>query len=481
VNVRGIGVGVVVVAIASLIAPGAAVARNPHCAGGIQYVVGGLRDKGVGNMEDYQRQMQKAVQQLESCAVEDTLDYEAIGYLGWAYAEMDSCAPAGHWFAKAIAGLTAKGDKKKAEIATNNRDSYWVNKQNEGLSKVSSAQDAYPDFTKKAENDADKTLKAEAEKYYTQAINHLTCAAQMRPGNAITLRNLGSVYLFMADFPKAEKVFREGLKAAPEDSSLKAALKIARVNYANQLNEEKRYEEAIAYFGDLLKSDPENPDLHSSLGNAHLNRAQTLQGDARKPEFKLAGAEYQKAGEVRKEDPDLYFNAAVAYQQAGDMTLAEAMWRAAMKIKPNDAEIKSGLAGALAELGKYPEAITVLRSAIEVEPRDKKLHRQLGGVYSKSSNNAKATEELMIYLALQNGQPAPDATAAAKGAAAGSEAAKTFSTLGAPEEVYPWEAQGEKYQSWFYWGKKQAYHFKSGALSAKSDWSGSSGATGSRN
>jgi hypothetical protein len=128
-------------------------------------VVGGLRDKGAGNMEDYRRQMQKAVQQLESCAVEDTLDYEAIGYLGWAYAEMDSCAPAGHWFAKAIAGLTAKGDKKKAEIATNNRDSYWVNKQNEGLSKVSSAQNAYPDFTKKAENDADKTLKAEAEKY----------------------------------------------------------------------------------------------------------------------------------------------------------------------------------------------------------------------------------------------------------------------------------------------------------------------------
>jgi len=444
-------------------------------------VVGGLRDKGAGNTEDYLRQMQKAIQQLEACATEDSLDYEALGYLGWAYAELDSCGPAGKWFARAIDGLTAKGDKKKAEIAANNRISYWVSKLNDGVSKIGSAQSAYPDFTKKAENDADKTLKAEAEKYYGMAIKSLTGAIQLRPAEPQAYRNLGSTYLYMIDFPAAERVFRDGLKAAPEDSSLKAALKIARVNYANQLIDEKKYDEAIAYFGDLLKSDPENSDLHSSLGNAHLNKAQTLQGDVRKPEFKLAGAEYQKAGEIRKDDSDLFYNAAVAYQSAGDATLADAMWRAALKLKPDDNEIKSAAASNLAELGKYPEAINLLRSAIEASPKDKKLHRLLGAVYTKANNNGKATEELMIFLALQNGQAAPDAAAAAKAAPAGSEAAKTLASMGTPEEVFPWEAQGEKYESWFYWSKKQAYHFKSGVLSAKSDWSGSAGATGSRN
>ena len=479
-NVRRIAVGLALVSLASLVAPRASEARNPHCAGGIQYVVGGLRDKGSGNIEDYQRQMGKAIKELSTCATEDTIDYEAIGYLGWAYAEVDSCALAGRWFAYAIAGLTARGDKKKAEIASNNRDSYWINKLNDGVNKISSAQSAYPDYTKKAENDADRTLKGEADKYYQQAIHSLTCASQMRPGNAQTLRNLGSVYLFMTDFPRAEAIFREGLKFAPEDSALKTALKIARVNYANQLNYEKRYDEAIAYFGDLLKTDAENSDLHSSLANAHLNRAQTLQGDPRKPEFKLAGQSYQRAGELRKDDPDLYFNAAVAYQNAGENALAEAMWRAALKLHPDDTDILSGLAGTLAELGKYPEAVTVLRTAIDLTPKDGKLHRQLGGAYSKANNNPKATEELMIFLALQNGQKAPDAAAAAKAAPAGSEAAKTLAAMGTPEEVYPWEAQGDKYESWFYWAKKQAYHFKSGNLSAKSDW-GSSGATGSRN
>jgi tetratricopeptide (TPR) repeat protein len=480
VNARGIGVAAALASLATLVAPQASLARNPHCAGGIQYVVGGLRDKEKGNMEDYQRQMQKALSQLEVCATEDTLDYEAIGYLGWAYAEVESCGPAGHWFTKAINGLTAKGDKKKAENASNNRDSYWVNKQNEGIDRISKAQSAYPDFTKAPENEADKTLKAEAEKYYQQAIHSLTCASQMKPGNPQTLRNLGSVYFFMADFPKAEKVYRDGLKYAPEDSSLKSALRASRVNYANQLSVEKKYDEAIAFFGELLKVEPGNANLHGSIATAYLNRAQTQQGDARKNDFKMAGASYQKAADLQKDDPDLYFNGAVAYQNAGENALAEPMWRGALRLRPEDAETRSGLAGTLAELGKYPEAITLLQAAIDATPTDKKLHRQLGGVYSKSNNNTKATEELMIYLALQNGKAAPDAATAAKAAPAGTEAAKTLASMGTPDEVYPWEAQGEKYESWFYWKKKQAFHFKSGVLSAKSDWSAPA-TTGSRN
>lgn len=480
-NARGIGVAAALASLATLVAPQASLARNPHCAGGIQYVVGGLRDKEKGNMEDYHRQMQKALAQLEACATEDTLDYEAIGYLGWAYAEVESCGPAGHWFTKAINGLAAKGDKKRAENASNNRDSYWINKQNEGIDRISKAQSAYPDFTKAPENDADRTLKAEAGKYYQEAIQSLTCASLMRPGNPQTLRNLGSVYFFMADFPQAERVYREGLKYAPEDSSLKTALRAARVNYANQLSVEKKYDEAIAYFGELLKIEPNNANLHASLATAHLNRAQTQQADARKNDFKMAGASYQKAGDLQKDDPDLFFNGAVAYQNAGENALAEPMWRSALMLRPEDAETRSGLAGTLAELGKYPEAITVLQAAIAASPKDKRLHRQLGGVYSKSNNNTKATEELMIYLALQNGKAAPDAASAARAAPAGTEAAKTLASMGAPEDVYPWEAQGEKYESWFYWGKKQAFHFKSGTLSAKSDWGASGGATGSRN
>src|SRR5258708_32312599 len=83
---------------ALLLVAAAASARNMHCAGGIQYVVQGLKDKERGNTEDYQREMNKAVDQLTSCASEDPNDLEALGYLGWAYAELDSAGPAGGAF-----------------------------------------------------------------------------------------------------------------------------------------------------------------------------------------------------------------------------------------------------------------------------------------------------------------------------------------------------------------------------------------------
>jgi hypothetical protein len=98
------------------------------------------------------------------------------------------------------------------------------------------------------------------------------------------------------------------------------------------------------------------------------------------------------------------------------------------------------------------------------------LHRQLGAVYTRMQNNLKSTEELMVYLALQNGTPVADAAGAAKKAPAGSAAAKTLAQLGTPEEVIPWEVDQQKIESWFYWTKNQAYHFQNGTLYGKSDW-----------
>jgi len=100
VNSRLVATALVALLLAGL--AGTAFARNPHCAGGIQYVMQGLRDKEKGNTEDYQREMNKAVDQLAQGATEDPQDFEALGYLGWAYAELDSAGPAGQAFKAAI-------------------------------------------------------------------------------------------------------------------------------------------------------------------------------------------------------------------------------------------------------------------------------------------------------------------------------------------------------------------------------------------
>ncbi len=471
-------------------------ARNPHCAGGIQYVVGGLRDKEKGNLEDYQREFQKAVQQLEQCSTEDPEDAEALGYLGWAYAELDSCGPAGAAFQKAIDKLKVK-DPKKVDWAQNNRDSYWANKFNDGIGKIQAAQQLYPDFSKTPANDDEKKLQSDARSKYNDAIVSLTKASQLRPNNAQTLRNLGSVYMFMGDSKKATDIYTAGLAANPGDSLLTEALKMARANGASQLLENKNFDEAAKAYEDMTKNSPNNLDGWSGLADARFQQASysaklaselatnpakadsvTLLKKSAAATFRQAADAYAKAYSLKADNCDLAFNAALSYQNAGEMTLSEPQWRAALKCKPGDADAITSLASVLAEEKKFDEAIAILLDGLAADPKNKVMHRQLGGVYTKAGFNSKANEELMIFLAMQNGQPAADPVAAAKGSApAGAAGAKALAANGNPEQVISWDASGEKYDSWFYWSKKQALHFKAGLLITTSDWSHGPGGT----
>jgi tetratricopeptide (TPR) repeat protein len=463
----GAGIAVLLTAMTA----GVALARNPHCSGGILYVTQGMRDKDKGDAESYTRQMHKAVIELEQCTTEDPSDVECFGYLAWAYAELDSAGPAGKAFATAIQGLTAKGDKKKVEWATSNRNSYWARSFNEGINHIQNAQQAYPDYAKAPADEAETTLKGEAERHYQQALTSLTRASLLRPADPQTLRNLGSVYAFMDQFDKAEAVFRDGLVQVPGDSSLIQALKAVRTNYARKLVDDKKYEEAITYFTDLLKSEPDNGDLYLSIGDAYFRRAQGKQAEARSADFVLAGDAYAKAGELKPGDADLPFNAGLAYQNAGQWAKAEGQWRQASKLRPDDVDALSSLAAVLAEQKKFDEAIRIIHAAVGLKPQNKNLHRQFGAIYTKAGNNGKATEELMLYLAMQNGQPVADAAAAAKAAREGSAAARTLASEGAPEQIITWSADQDSYETWFYWEKKRAFTFKAGALVTKSDWS----------
>lgn len=461
-KLRSLSAGLTAALCVSLVT--AAHARNPHCAGGIQYVVQALRDKEKGNTEDYQRQMNKAVDQLTMCAKEDAQDDEAIGYLGWAFAELDSAGPAGDAFARSIKGLQAKGDKKRFELVNNNRESYWARRYNDGIKAVTDAQ---------ASLDAGK--KDEAHAKFEEAIKRLTQAKLLKPGNAPTLRNLAVAYAADGRFDEAEIVLRNGQVEAAADTSvgqLSEALRITRANKAGKLLDEKKYDEAISYYTDLSKAEPTSADHLMGLGNAYFSRAGNKQDAARKADFKASGDAYAKAFQIKKEDANLVFNAALAYQNAGELALAEGQWRDAVKLNGKDAEALSSLGSVLADEAKFDEAVRVLHQAVAEKPDNKVYFRQLGAAYSKAGNNTKSTEMLMIYLAMDKGAAAPDAAAAAKASKAGSAAANTLGAMGSPDKVLAWDYDNRKLQTWLFSSKRQAFTFDSGAgtLVQKSDW-----------
>jgi tetratricopeptide (TPR) repeat protein len=131
----------------------------------------------------------------------------------------------------------------------------------------------------------------------------------------------------------------------------------------------------------------------------------------------------------------------------------------------------SALGSALAEQGRYDEAIKALYQAVNLKPKEKALHRQLGGVYARANNQEHSYEEMVVYIALERGTQVANAEEAAKKAApAGSDAAKTLASMGTPEEVRDWDAEGQKYQTWLYWSKNVAFTFNNGKQAAKSDW-----------
>src|ERR1044072_635320 len=360
-----------------------------------------------------------------------------------------------------------------------NRDSYWATAFNNGINKINEAQAAYPRFETEAQNDGDKALKEEARKKYNEAITSLTRASCLKPSDARTQRNLGSAYAFMGDLYHAQPYFEKALKLAPNDSDIVHSLQGIIQQRAGKLIDEKKYDEAIQLYQDLIKSDPNSSDLYLGLGEAYFKKAGSKEGDARKPDFKLAGDGYAKAGALKPDNADLPFNAALAYQNAGELPLAEAQWRLVLKARPDDSEALSALGATLSDEKKFDEAVKVLQQAVAKDPKNKTLHRQLGAVYTKAGNTAKGTEEFMVYLALNSGTPAADPSGEAKKATGGSAAAKTLQTMSAPEQVSMWEADGQKYQSWFYWTKGVAFHFSpAGAQMQKSDWSSAPPPTG---
>jgi Flp pilus assembly protein TadD len=463
-----LGAGLAALALTLALA-GSAEARNPNCAGGIQYVVQAMADKQKGNLEDYQREMLKAVDRLTLCSTEDPADLEALAYLGWASAELDSCCQAGQAFQKAIEGLKAKNDKK-ADWAISNRESYWAKNFNQGVSDIQAGQAAYAEFTKEPADDGEKALKAEAANKYGSAIAALGRAACLKPGDPRTTRNLATVHALMGNMVQAEGILRQGLVDAPGDSDLVSALAQVRRGYAGRLLDEKKYEEAIGFYVELLKSSPNDADLHSGVADAYFKRAFTREGDARKPDFKLAGDEYDQAAKLKNGEGDLLFNAALAYQNAGEFALSETEWRDFLKTKPDDTDAMAALGSTLAELKKYDDAAQVLHQAVVLKPKDKNLHRQLGGVYARAENQPKSYEEMVVYIALERGTAAESAADAAKKAPANSDAAKALVAQGAPEELRYWEADGQKYETWIYWSKNLALTFRVGQQVAKSDW-----------
>jgi tetratricopeptide (TPR) repeat protein len=418
--------------VAFSVCAGVAAARNFHCAGGIQYVIQGTKEKDKGNLEDAHRIFGKAVAQLTTCVKEDPNDNESWSYLGWAYAELDSAEQAGAAFDEAIKRLA--GDPKALERAKQNRHAYWVQYYNAGLTKYKEADQIFPvgDLlnSKDSKVDAAKAKLAESEVFFRKAV-------VLSPGeeDCKASNNLAVVLTLQGKFDESGAVAENGLKLCPNNEELKKRLEILKMNRVTGQLKSGDYETALATMDQQLARDPSDYNLLVRAAQTAFEQGDKLD-EKKDPAAKAVYARAQGYyGRAAAAAPDA--------QNKKDMTYNQAI--AAQK------------AGADAESAKLVFAL------VQDNPKDKALHGLLRSAFDRIGNKKKADDEVWVILGLNdNATAVADIPGYLTKVAKTSDAGKTLAANGPPEEVKQFKSGDTQIDIWYYWPKKLTYAFAGG-------------------
>ena len=424
--------------LAIAIGAGTAVARNFHCAGGIQYVIQGTKEKDKGNLEDAHRIFGKAVSQLRECTTEDPNDSESWSYLGWALAEVDSAAEAGAAFDQAETRLV--GDAKKLTIATQNRKSYWVNYYNDGLSKYKSADslvkvaDILTSTDPKAP--AARAKLAESEIAFRKAL-------AIAPKELAAYNNLAIVLALQGKFPESNAIIEKGLSIEPTNADLLARKKSMVGNALADKLKAGDYEGGLALLDQMLESSPNDSDRLIQAAQTSFEYAQKLEEkkDAGAKAMYGRAAGYYSRAAAASTDPQgkrvMTYNQASAAQNAGDdLGSAKLVW---------------GL--------------------VQENPKDKALHSMLRGAYDRMGSKKKADDEVWVILGLNDtAVPVTDVPGYTAKVVKTSDAGKVLTAQGTPDDVRQFKSGETQIDLWYYWNKKQVFAFAAGRQVGTANW-----------
>jgi len=434
--VKRTAIGLALLAIA--IGAGTAAARNFHCSGGIQYVIQGTKEKDKGNLEDAHRIFGKGVTQLRQCTSEDPNDSESWSYLGWALAEVDSAAEAGAAFDQAETRLAA--EPKKLLIATQNRKSYWVNYYNEGLSKYKSADS----IVKVAEllNSNDPNAPAARAKLAESEISFRKAIA-LSPKELVAYNNLAIVEALQGKFPEANATIEKGLAIDPKNEDLLNRQKSMVVNAIKPKLDAGDYEGALGIMDQVLAGAPNDYDRLVQAAQVSYEYAEKLDKDKKdtaKAMYGRSAGYYGKAAAAAADasaKKDMTYNQAIASQNAGDnLGSAKLVW-----------------------------------SLVQDNPKDKALHSMLRGAYDRMGSKKKADDEVWVILGLNDtATPVTDIPGYIAKVVKTTDAGKTLTAQGTPEDVRQFKSGETQIDLWYYWNKKQVFAFAGGRQVGTANW-----------
>ncbi|MCE3236212.1 MAG: repeat protein [Vampirovibrio sp.] len=179
--------------------------------------------------------------------------------------------------------------------------------------------------------------------------------------------NRGNAAAEKQDYATAIQYYEQAIQKAPSESILKRNLSVLYANYAVNLQEQKKFDEALRYL-----------DKGKALTASGSKEAKSIQ-DAR------ASVLFSRAMDMRD---------TVQNPTAADYAKMRELLENAITLSPTEAAFKKGLAGVymdeayqLALQEKYADAKTLLENALKYDSQNKAVKQSLANVYLGLAKN----------------------------------------------------------------------------------------------
>lgn len=238
-------------------------------------------------------------------------------------------------------------------------------------------------YLRKAEQVGDG---GERSRLLAQAEEHLREAVRLDPAFVDSRNNLGIV-LDLLGKPGAVEQFLAVLRDDPNNVD-------ALVNFGNALQEERRYEEAIAQYRHALTISPQDREARYNLGVALVKSSRH-------------GEAAEAFREVIRLDPNhvrACVNLANCLVVLGSPNEALRWAEEAVRQEPESAEAHYNVGLALHFLGRSGEAAGAFRRAVECDPAHADAHYNLGVVLATLNRGAEAVHHFEEAIRLDPGK-----------------------------------------------------------------------------
>ena len=208
---------------------------------------------------------------------------------------------------------------------------------------------------------------------HQDAINAISRAIQLEPGNADYHNHLGAAYGAAGDKTAAIASLRRAVQLAPQSGG-------AHYNLGTALRNDEQLTESVVSFQNAIAAGQPTPEMHFNLGNSFRELKQ----------FEQAEASFRAALRLRPQYAKAMVNLGNVLRDQDRLAEGIQVLRGAVAAHPEHANAHLNLGTLLRDAGEFNEAVIALRRAATLDPRSADVLNNLGTALQARAEFAEA-------------------------------------------------------------------------------------------